>query len=157
MEPVLLLLAVATGITLIATTENNRGGWGTFLLLVALAITGLVVGFKVLLTLALSLVSSPWLFALNAFLYVAVGIGWSIAKWWLYIKEKRVKRGDMWASSDFNPAYNKDRIMTWLMYWPFSLVWTILDQPIVRFYKWVYRKVSGVYEYIGRKAYGGTE
>ncbi len=54
---------------------------------------------------------------------------------------------------------NKSLIMSWISYWPLSLLGTLLNNPFRRFFSWVYNKVSGFYDLIGNKhqeeAFGG--
>ena len=41
---------------------------------------------------------------------------------------------------------NKRRIMGWVMYWPWSVVWTIINDPVRKFFKMLWRKLSGQYQ-----------
>jgi len=85
-----------------------------------------------------------------------VGANWSLAKWWFYVKRKaleyRETRMFFLESHDVVGAtldtpipdnlknilpdprrplarHYKWRIITWMMYWPFSMVWTLLEEP----------------------------
>ncbi len=52
---------------------------------------------------------------------------------------------------------NKGRIMTWMVYWPWSFVWTMIDDPIRKFFKMIYNRIQGVLESISERAFQGTE
>lgn len=41
-----------------------------------------------------------------------------------------------------HPNDNKGRIIFWMSYWPFSAVWTIINDPITRFYRFVYHRIG---------------
>lgn len=43
-------------------------------------------------------------------------------------------------------ADNKERITTWMVYWPFSVLGYLATNPIQRMYRWIYEHVSGVYD-----------
>lgn len=38
---------------------------------------------------------------------------------------------------------NKSRILLWAVYWPFSMCWTIIDEPIMKFFRWILFTVLG--------------
>lgn len=52
---------------------------------------------------------------------------------------------------------NKSRIMTWMMYWPWSLTWTIISDPVKRMFKAMFRWLLTVYEGIANRMYRGVE
>jgi len=52
---------------------------------------------------------------------------------------------------------NKARIMRWMMFWPWSLVWTLINDPIKKLFKWIYRSIQGLLQRISDSAYRGVE
>lgn len=46
---------------------------------------------------------------------------------------------------------NKGLITSWIMYWPLSLLGTLLNNPFRRFFNYVYDSVSGLYDKITQK------
>ena len=42
------------------------------------------------------------------------------------------------------PGNYKNRIITWMTLWPLSFLWTMLNDPIVRFFQHIYYEISGV-------------
>lgn len=46
----------------------------------------------------------------------------------------------------------KSLIISWISYWPMSLGATMLNNPVRRFFEWVYSLVSGIYDKIGASA-----
>lgn len=50
---------------------------------------------------------------------------------------------------------NKSRILTWMFYWPFSGIWTIINDPVRRAFQWIYRRLEGVYQKITVSAFEG--
>lgn len=43
---------------------------------------------------------------------------------------------------------HKAKIVSWISYWPLSLIGTLLNDPFRRFFEWIYESVSGVYDKI---------
>ena len=56
-----------------------------------------------------------------------------------------------------NPAKSKDLILLWMIYWPMSAIWTLVNEPVVRFFKYVYSKLTNTYQRIVRSAFGRFE
>jgi hypothetical protein len=46
---------------------------------------------------------------------------------------------------------HKALIMSWISYWPLSLIGTLLNNPFRRFWLYVYDQVSGIYDRISKK------
>jgi hypothetical protein len=52
-------------------------------------------------------------------------------------------------SYEFTAAKHKDRLATWIITWPFSLVWELSRKPIKYVYKIIYEALGGAFERIG--------
>jgi len=52
--------------------------------------------------------------------------------------------------SSFPPKANdnKGKIIFWMSYWPFSATWTLINDPITRLYRFIYRRLGAVFEKI---------
>jgi len=53
--------------------------------------------------------------------------------------------------------HNKARIMRWMMFWPWSAVWTIINDPIKKLFKRIYRTIQGLLQAISDRAYRGVD
>jgi hypothetical protein len=42
------------------------------------------------------------------------------------------------------PQSNKSRIILWMAYWPWSATWTLINDPLKRFWRFAYQTLSGV-------------
>lgn len=124
--------------------------------------------------------------------YFAVGVFWSIAKWWFFIQNKIAqyknfkkefleqknlpvslraseipkKHKREWQSKSAYPHHqfykpkvneNKRRILTWMIYWPWSFVWTIINDPITKLFKQIFNQLRFIYEGIANRAYQSIE
>ena len=50
-------------------------------------------------------------------------------------------------------ANNKDRIVTWIVWWPTSLLWTLINDPIRKLAEKIYAGLQGVYSKITQQAF----
>lgn len=41
---------------------------------------------------------------------------------------------------------NKARIIFWMTYWPASMVWTFLNDPVQRLFRFIFRRLVGVFD-----------
>ncbi len=54
-------------------------------------------------------------------------------------------------------AKNKGRIVSWMTYWPWSGLWTLVNDPVRRFFSWAYRNVSGTLQRMSDRAFDGID
>jgi len=52
---------------------------------------------------------------------------------------------------------NKQRFVTWILWWPTSFVWTMLNDPLVRFANWMFAKFQGLYTKMAQKSFAKFE
>jgi hypothetical protein len=104
-------------------------------------------------------------------LYLLVGGVWSIGKWWFAetskfhrVKEEFLRRKNITGSKiteEFqedwrktvehqktNPRDQQSRFLGWIAYWPWSLFWTILNDPLKRAARRVYHELQATYQRI---------
>lgn len=53
-------------------------------------------------------------------------------------------------------ADSKGRITFWMIYWPFSAPWTLINEPIKRFYAFAYGRIAGILQGITNNAFKGV-
>jgi hypothetical protein len=110
---------------------------------------------------------------LGLFGYVIAGIFWSLFKWYLLVlnvKEKYNASVAMYDSlSEIEKKHNnkelfiklriginypikvdhhKNKIYNWLILWPTSLIWFLINDPITRLYNYLYKTLKGTYQKI---------
>tara|TARA_Y100000034_G_scaffold103692_1_gene129575 strand:- start:45057 stop:45845 length:789 start_codon:yes stop_codon:yes gene_type:complete len=56
-----------------------------------------------------------------------------------------------------HPKDHKARIMRWIGHWPWSMFWTILNDPLRRIGKAIYKRMTVILVAIGQKAFQGVE
>ena len=145
---------ILVGIFVIGATvciETASAGFATFLTIVAAAL--LWKNLDVL-------TWQQWLVGAGA--YFVVGGLWSVARWFLhvreYVREFNAKRvSDYELNSATNSKGQKSRIYMWIAYWPLSMIWTVCDDLVVNIVRTIFRALSGTYESITKSALQGVK
>lgn len=101
--------------------------------------------------------------------YLGVGVVWGVAKWFFYLMRVRDKLVEYRAQNDITGAMtleqqtafrranyisspsippevkdSKGRVIFWMIYWPFSAPWTLINEPVARFFNFVYNRIAGM-------------
>lgn len=91
--------------------------------------------------------------------YLFVGVIWSVVKWYFYVLNQR----DEFRSSynkNANPKdhipvarKNKSKILSWMMYWPFSALWTLINDPVRRAFRIIYNRIESYFDKISKSMF----
>ena len=109
-----------------------------------------------------------------AAVYVALGLGWSVAKWCFFVLDLREKYDQflldhkdtkftawdlMCAVGDLPPraAKHKSEIVSWIAYWPISVLWTLLHDFFRKVFNRIYDLFAGVFQRISDSQFKGFE
>lgn len=73
--------------------------------------------------------------------------------WKTYIKDR------YYGSQITKPSAShcKGQITVWMTYWPWSALWTLINDPVRRFFCWAYEQLSGVLQEISNRAFQDIE
>lgn len=52
---------------------------------------------------------------------------------------------------------NKERIMLWIAYWPWSLLWTLVDDPLKRLARHIFNMIQDTLQSISNRVFKGVE
>ena len=105
--------------------------------------------------------------------YFVAGAAWSVVKWW-FAETKRVQQArndfsmrhnthyhndaETWAEyaqrMKTKPLDHKSDILWWIACWPFSVLWTLIDDPVRRICRRIYDELQGVYQRITNRVWG---
>ncbi len=172
----LILLPIILIILLIATAKE------IWRLAIFTAITSaIVLHFCTNYSLFNFIYNSPGTAFMYIALYIIIGIIWSFYKWYMYVKERakvflteqedwkiRVQQAgseqaakryhDQPTLANFTPdiAKNVDLIFGWAGFWPWSLLWALLDDAFRSFYAFIIKRLSVVYAWITKQAFKNT-
>lgn len=112
-------------------------------------------------------------------IYALCGMGTGVFKWWRFVRNNRAKyleakaefiedgksmtewpryrdAGDYHAIKFiFEPVarQHKAAITMWMTYWPLVLVWTVINDPVRKFFRMMYESVTGLLERISKNAF----
>ena len=109
--------------------------------------------------------------------YLLAGVVWGVVKWWFFVKDRRYKydeeyskflenKGVGWTWDEYVKAHglgkptaseHKERILEWMSFWPWSLLWTLINDPIRKAFRAIYRHIQNRLQAIADSAYAGTE
>lgn len=125
--------------------------------------------------------TNPEYLYIGAPAFFLFGAIWSVIKWWIFVrreameyKEQRMYWLDAnkvvgatldtpipeslkvkWHSKAKKPMvrHNKGKIITWMAFWPFSLVWTLLSEP----WRIIYEFMSKMFQNISDRVFADLE
>jgi hypothetical protein len=112
--------------------------------------------------------------------YAIAGVATGVFKWWRYVRNNLSKyqeakaeylddnggKAEGWGRYREQGNYSgtkfifeplarrhKAAITMWMTYWPLVLVWTVINDPVRKFFKAAYERLSGVLESISKNAF----
>jgi len=132
----------AAFITLLAIMENskNPGSWTTF----SLIVLGTILYFLGAKDFVLEIISYPkyhpgYFLAGFAGYYIG-GFLYAFMKWYYYLKSA-YERGARNSYGKYDAKNNKGMIIAWATYWPISIIWTVINQPVKRLFGFLFDKI----------------
>jgi hypothetical protein len=103
----------------------------------------------------LSILGHPIKLLMAIFTYLLTGTIWSIVKWYFFLMNKKRKiieeRDRYWNVPQVGE--HKSRIITWMAYWPFSMIWTLINDPIKRAFREIYNHISNFMQSISNRVF----
>lgn len=151
-----VLLCVASIAIIVSTELDEPKSWGFWIMGITIGLLyfgGNAESFKSLLT---YISQNPGQIILFIAQYLLLGTVWSFIKWYFYLvdrKEYYTKHDYGYNKSDFTVGENKERIMNWMIYWPLSAFWTMINHPVRRAFKWIFNSFEKQYQVISDKVF----
>lgn len=139
-------------------TETERFGWGTLATIGTLVVAQWlhwadILGFAR----ANALMSAVYFGG-----YIVAGVVWSFVKWFSFLMRFRdvLKEIDVPGSEHYREtsyrgnslnqkpmaARNKKKITAWMIFWPFSMVGTVLNDPVKRIFTFLFGRFKHLYQ-----------
>ena len=173
---------VLMSILFFVCTENEWGGRASLLVITVLCVLNWVFHIPVF----QYIYHNPLLTTLWVIGYFAIGTGWSVIKWWRYVKRQLEKYYDSkrefiksnnikgvgvkdllpeefkkkWTEQvqrtygkykiELNPQISEHKmsIYIWIAYWPFSMIWTVINDPVRRICRFIYEEIRDLLQSI---------
>lgn len=139
-------------------TEVERFGWATISVLVTLVLAQWLKWTDIHSVLKTHALLSAIYFGG----YVVAGVAWSFVKWFSFLMRFRdvLKEVDEPTSEYYQAvtyrgnslkrkpmaAQNKQKITAWMIFWPFSLIGTVLNDPVKRFFTFLFGRFKHLYQ-----------
>ena len=172
---------VAAYIIITALVENDKGVWAFIAVL-----TSIFLLCKMHLGDAFHfIIANPGKVALLVLGYFVVGTIWGIVKWFLYVNrelERYNEKKSTWLQNEKLKAIetseqalefkkflgysgvdiapkarsHKSDIMLWMTYWPFSCLWTIINDPIRKIFRTIYANIAQSLQAISDRMFKGA-
>ena len=152
----LILIGLALWVLLLfPLVEFEKSGFAFLTVIVGLALLQVFGGVDVTGT----ILRDPLSLILWVAAYLLVGIGYSLLRWNWYCSAWRrdydatdpgYQKDILWKNQPA-AASSKNRIITWMMFWPWSAFWWFLSDFITEVFERIYRSFSSVYERIAQR------
>ncbi len=159
----MLLMALATVIIVFGCVLFDKPGWATLSLL----ITGGVANYFSDGAYWRLIQAHPSVSLIAVAIYIVVGVIWSFAKWYFFLlssrdsyKEEKEKEPSSWFVTSYKipeARDHKERILTWMTYWPISMIITLVDEPLRRAFLKVFYAIRGSYDRITAHVFRNVE
>jgi len=172
-------LIVTASAFIVLCVENESGFWATITLYLTICLLQLFGNLKVFDYIR----TRPARALLVLTVYFALGAGWSVDKWWFHVKESRVmydqKKKEFFTLTvdeimteelraewtgfvrrnhlKPDPKHEKSRILRWMTYWPWSMAWTLVNDPVREVFNYMYKRLEMIYQKIVDRAFGDTD
>lgn len=164
------LLTLGSAVIMSELLDKEAPGWATILAIVTVAILAVFGGINPI----QGILHNPWETVLALAGYFALGAAWSLIKWYFFLLGVRRRMEDIrrehpgWDRKDvaqllrspdvrgeFPPQVsdNKSRVIGWMVLWPASMVWTVINDPVRRACEEIYNRLGGVYQAISNRVF----
>lgn len=155
-------------IVLFVSVETDKAGIATVATLVFLILFAFWGGLPGGGSLLALLAANPTYIIIGVIGFFVLGTLWAVAKWWFYVRDLAEKRKEQIAAHGKGKSYygviqkplvrdNKSRIMTWMCFWPYSFVWTMINDPVRRVFKAIYNQIKDGLQRVADKAFEGLD
>lgn len=148
------ILCSIVGIIIIASTEvEEENSWGiiSIVAFIGLLYWGNSDDFKIIFQ---YIAHNPFTIIGGFLAYLVLGTTWSFVKWFMYLKTLKAKYTDSkgkiesYYKSRFKAKNNKGRIINWMIWWPLSGAWTIINDPVVKSFKYIFNSLESKFQAI---------
>jgi len=90
------------------------------------------------------IVANPGPMLLLALLYFIAGGVYCVIKWYFFllnIRDRYIEYGSD-PKHKITVSSHSDRLIGWIIYWPFSAFWTLINDPVKRIATAIYRQIE---------------
>lgn len=151
MVTLIVALLLVEAVVLGSLVYTDHGIWGAFSLVVAVLTYDLVTGTNSATTGIAYVMSHALQVTLSVVGYLVAGTIWSFFKYYSYVRQGK---RDGISKTYLSASSHTSLVITWMAYWPVSIILHVVGDGVRRLFIWIYDQVSGVYDSILNKVYG---
>lgn len=135
--------------------DDPQGYWAGFVILVTLVLLAIFGNWGFFKGILIWIQNNPFIFVGYLLLYIIIGIAWSFFKWYGYLRKKRDYFRKWSGNNNKIPQFQDhiSRIVSWMMYWPFSALWTLTYSLFRDVFHYLTEQMKGAYEKISKNMF----
>lgn len=150
MLALIIALFLIEALVLSSLVYTDHGLWGLTSIVVTLILYWALGGSTTLLGIWYAILDKPINSIAIVVGYLIIGVAWSFFKYYSHV---RAKKRSGYSKASLANSDNTSLVLTWMAYWPVSIVLHIIGDGIYKLYLWIYDQVKGVYTWILDKVY----
>ena len=82
----------------------------------------------------------------------------NVGKYYRPMSDEYIRPDDVRPKNIRPKAYShKSRVLMWMTYWPWSLVWTVINDPIKRLFREIYYRIANLLDNISKHVFRNVE
>lgn len=177
------IFTIVAFLVIIGCLEYERGDVATFVFIIA----GFFLSFFNQFNIFKWIIINWQLTLLFCGIYFLAGTVWAFIKWYFYLHNQKDAYNDAkeeifrqynvksltevsneklsnWEFDQLRKLSvvpsakgKKGTILMWMIYWPASTVWTIINDPVRKVFRIIYQKISGGFDKIAKKIFSDVE
>ena len=162
------VLAISIPVLLFLLVELEWPGWATASVLATILLLEFLGDANIFVFIR----DNPILIVVSVFAYFCAGTVWSYFKWWFYARKKRHEYDEAMEYygryndnvlkpkvEDYKPRAldHKRRILIWMSYWPWSMVWTLINDFVKDIFEFIFHRLHDAYQKVSDDAFRGVE
>lgn len=150
----LIVVSLIITVRLVETFDPHEV-WAGFTILITLVLLAIFGNWEFFKNILIFIQDNPLIIVGYVLIYIIIGIGWSFFKWYAYLRKKR----DYYREHNFKdpkiPGFkeNVSRIVSWMMYWPFSALWTLTHNLFRDVFNFLTEQLRGAYEKVTKNVF----
>jgi hypothetical protein len=157
--------------------SNEANGWAALFICVVIGAVLYFFGAKDFIVKMWDYVAANPMLIIGFILgYFVIGTLWSLTKWYFFLKRRQKKSNwptkrveEKMSKDSFQPVPYKivsmplraqdhrSTIMMWMTWWPFSALWTIVDDPVRKAFSWIFDHIEATFDRVAQRVFDGTE
>lgn len=142
------IVMIAAFICMTWSLALDEPRWTTFTIALFIAILYFCGSKTLVENTATWIYNNPGRTTFNVVIYTVIGVLWSFYKWYLYMVAYKKSRSGYTFVTPPKAAENKGTIISWMSYWPVSVFWYVINDPVKKFFNFVYERTGKVYDRI---------